>query len=68
MTTVAIGLIVALLSTRSFTGLSFDQCYYMIVLSFLLTHYYHDHIIFTEQPNFNSVPARTTGQQFALDG
>lgn len=29
-------------------GLSFDQCYYIVVLSFLLMHYLHDHVLFTE--------------------
>jgi len=27
-------------------GLSFDQCYYIVVLSFLLMHYLHDHLLF----------------------
>ena len=67
MTVIAIGLIAILIFTSSYTGLSFDQCYYIIVLSFLLTHYYHDHIIFTEQPDFNTSPAKAQGQQFALD-
>jgi hypothetical protein len=69
MTIIAIGLITILIFTSSYTGLSFDQCYYIIVLSFLLTHYYHDHIIFTEAPDFNTAPApaRAQGQQFALD-
>jgi hypothetical protein len=60
----ALSLIGTLLLTRSYTGLSVDQCYYIIVLCFLLTHYYHDHIIFTEQADFSTAPARSEG--FAL--
>ncbi|MDP4199648.1 MAG: hypothetical protein Q8922_03495 [Bacteroidota bacterium] len=52
-------LIGTLLITKSYTGLSFDQCYYMVVLCFLLTHYYHDHIIFTERTSFASASALT---------
>jgi hypothetical protein len=37
---------VLLLNQQTF-GLSFDQCYYVVVLSFLLVHYYHDHLLFT---------------------
>ncbi|MFQ5989725.1 MAG: hypothetical protein ACE5K9_07405 [Candidatus Methylomirabilales bacterium] len=44
----AIGVIVVLLTFRSTLGLSFDQCYYIVVLSFLLIHYLHDHVLFTE--------------------
>jgi hypothetical protein len=29
-------------------GISFDQCYYIVVLSFLLMHYLHDHLLFTK--------------------
>lgn len=36
-----------LLNQETF-GLSFDQCYYVVVLSFLLMHYYHDHLLFTD--------------------
>ncbi len=35
-----------LLLTRSYTGLVWDQSYYIVILCFLLTHYYHDHILF----------------------
>lgn len=35
-----------LLLTRAQTGLTFDQSYYIVILCFLLTHYYHDHILF----------------------
>ncbi len=45
---------VILYVTMPYTGLSFDQCYYMVILCFLLTHYYHDHILFTERPNFGT--------------
>ena len=36
-----IGLVVAL------SPLPFEQSYYIVVLSFLLVHYYHDHFLFT---------------------
>jgi len=29
------------------SGLSFEHSYYIVVLSFLLMHYYHDHVLFT---------------------
>jgi hypothetical protein len=45
--------IALLLVMRNYIGLSFDQCYYMIVLCALLTHYYHDHIIFSERADFS---------------
>lgn len=35
-----------LLLTQQYHHLSFDQAYYMVILCFLLTHYYHDHILF----------------------
>jgi hypothetical protein len=47
-TVLAIGLIMALLTFRETLGLSFDQCYYIVVLSFLLMHYLHDHVLFTQ--------------------
>ncbi|MFQ5797900.1 MAG: hypothetical protein ACE5H0_04300 [Bacteroidota bacterium] len=47
-TVVAMGLIAVLLMFRETLGLSFDQCYYVVVLSFLLMHYLHDHVLFTE--------------------
>lgn len=34
-------------SVFTFSRLSFEQSYYTVVLSFLLVHYYHDHILFT---------------------
>jgi hypothetical protein len=34
--------------TAAYHGLDQDQTYYMIILCFLLTHYYHDHILFTK--------------------
>ena len=37
-----IGAAVALLN------ITFEQSYYIVVLSFLLIHYYHDHILFTQ--------------------
>lgn len=30
-----------------FSGLSFEHSYYIVVLSFLLVHYCHDHVLFT---------------------
>jgi hypothetical protein len=30
------------------SGLSFEHSYYVVVLSFLLVHYCHDHILFTQ--------------------
>ncbi len=57
MTVIAIGLIAGLIFTSPYTGLSFDQCYYIIVLCFLLTHYYHDHILFTERTDFSRAGA-----------
>lgn len=47
-TVVAVGVIVVMLVFRASLGLSFDQCYYIVVLSFLLMHYLHDHVLFTE--------------------
>ena len=47
-TVLAIGLIGVLLVFRETLGLSFDQCYYIVVLSFLLMHYLHDHVLFTQ--------------------
>ena len=44
----AFGLIMVLITFRKTLGLSFDQCYYIVVLSFLLIHYLHDHVLFTE--------------------
>jgi hypothetical protein len=37
-----IGLLFAL------SGLPFEQSYYIVVLSFLLIHYYHDHVLFRQ--------------------
>lgn len=51
--------IALMLVTRHLTGLSFDQCYYMVVLCFLLTHYYHDHIVFSQRTDFSLAPAAT---------
>ncbi len=44
----AVGIILLLLLFRGTLRLSFDQCYYIVVLSFLLMHYLHDHVLFTE--------------------
>ena len=42
----AFSVIMLLLFYRQGLGLTFDQCYYVVVLSFLLIHYYHDHLLF----------------------
>jgi hypothetical protein len=47
MTLLAGALIGALLMFREPLGLSREQPYYMVILSFLLIHYYHDHVLFT---------------------
>ena len=42
------------------SGLPFEQSYYIVVLSFLLMHYYHDHLLFTRFNDFaqpNTSPA-----------
>ncbi|MGE3542073.1 MAG: hypothetical protein AB7N91_32235 [Candidatus Tectimicrobiota bacterium] len=31
-----------------YSALPFEHCYYIVVLSFLLIHYYYDHILFTQ--------------------
>ena len=41
----ALGLIGAVFSL---SGLPFERSYYIVVLSFLLIHYYHDHFLFTQ--------------------
>lgn len=43
-----VALIALLLLNREWLGFGFDQCYYIVVLSVLLIHYYHDHILFTD--------------------
>jgi hypothetical protein len=48
LTICAVGTIALLIYFRPALGLSFDQCYYIVVLSFLLTHYLHDHLLFTQ--------------------
>lgn len=37
-----------LLLFRETLELSFDPCDYIVVLSFLLMHYLHDHVLFTQ--------------------
>ena len=44
----AVGMITLLMINRHSLGFNFDQCYYVVVLSFLLMHYYHDHFLFTQ--------------------
>ncbi|HLX11486.1 MAG TPA: hypothetical protein VKS81_01610 [Bacteroidota bacterium] len=47
LTLMAVSVIAVLIYFKSSLGLSFDQCYYIVVLSFLLMHYLHDHLLFT---------------------
>ena len=42
------GIISLLLIFKDTLGFTFDQCYYIVVLSVLLMHYYHDHLLFTQ--------------------
>ncbi len=44
----ALVIVILLWVFRTPLNLSLDQIYYMTVLSFLLVHYYHDHILFTQ--------------------
>lgn len=48
LTVVAVSVIAVLIYFSPSLGLSFDQCYYIVVLSFLLMHYLHDHFLFTK--------------------
>jgi len=48
LTAGAVGVIALLIYFSPVLGLSFDQCYYIVVLSFLLMHYLHDHLLFTK--------------------
>jgi hypothetical protein len=48
LTVIAVTIIAFLIFFKTKLGLSFDQCYYIVVLSFLLMHYFHDHLLFTE--------------------
>ncbi|MBI1804600.1 MAG: hypothetical protein HY033_11215 [Ignavibacteriae bacterium] len=48
LTVGAVGVIALLIYFSPVLGLTFDQCYYIVVLSFLLTHYLHDHLLFTK--------------------
>jgi hypothetical protein len=45
----AVMMIAVLLVNKNVLGFSFDQCYYVVVLSFLLMHYYHDHLLFMQK-------------------
>jgi hypothetical protein len=45
----AVAMIALLLVNKDRLGFSFDQCYYVVVLSFLLMHYYHDHLLFMQK-------------------
>ncbi|MCC7354611.1 MAG: hypothetical protein IT330_12760 [Anaerolineae bacterium] len=44
----ALVIVILLWIFRTPLSLSLDQIYYMTVLSFLLVHYYHDHVLFTQ--------------------
>jgi hypothetical protein len=44
LTLLAIGVIGAVVAL---TPLSFERAYYIVVLSVLLVHYFHDHVLFT---------------------
>ncbi len=46
LTVIAVGIIASLIYFSPQLGLTFDQCYYIVVLSFLLMHYLHDHVLF----------------------
>ncbi len=59
-TTLTIGVIIASWWIfGSFNEKYLDQCYYIPVLSVLLTHYYHDHILFSH-PEAVDLPATAT--------
>jgi hypothetical protein len=45
--TTGAGIIVAVLTRLM--GLPLEQCYYSVVLSFLLVHYFHDHVLFADK-------------------
>ncbi len=51
----ALAIILVLRLTQEYHHLSYDQIYYMIILCFLLTHYYHDHILFTKSEEIRTV-------------
>src|ERR1041385_1619706 len=48
LTMAAVTVIGLLIYFKNSLGLTFDQCYYIVVLSFLLMHYLHDHLLFTK--------------------
>ncbi|MBI5216218.1 MAG: hypothetical protein HY960_10740 [Ignavibacteriae bacterium] len=48
LTAMAVVTISILIYLKPLLGLSFDQCYYIVVLSFLLMHYLHDHMLFKD--------------------
>ncbi len=45
LTALALGVIWVVVS---FSGLGFERSYYIVVLSVLLIHYFHDHVLFTK--------------------
>lgn len=48
-----------LVLTGDYTGITWEQGYYMVVLCFLLTHYYHDHILFRGTEEVREAALRT---------
>jgi hypothetical protein len=57
LTGAAVAVIILLIILKPVLGLSFDQCYYIVVLSFLLTHYLHDHFLFMKPEEILLQPA-----------
>ncbi len=56
--------VVVILAAWALTGFNaqyLDQCYYLPVLSVLLTHYFHDHILFKDTDALNVVTAPAKG-------
>jgi hypothetical protein len=44
----ALGALLLIMALCFLAGLPFERSYYIVVLSFLLIHYYHDHLLFTQ--------------------
>ncbi|HYM20416.1 MAG TPA: hypothetical protein VEW28_05355 [Candidatus Kapabacteria bacterium] len=55
--TSAVSIIWVLRLTQGYHHLTPDQTYYMIILCFLLTHYYHDHILFRHSEDIRTSEA-----------
>jgi hypothetical protein len=43
-----VGTLVLILAIVYLVGLPYERSYYIVLLSFLLVHYYHDHLLFTK--------------------